>query len=700
MFLNKNGGEIIPTGTKRIGNFVAIPVPIADKYRRQAELARLRRARYETKMQRRKAYKYDQAPFIFWDGEGPQDTGYSLFGNSAGYEICHPQLSTTECLELILECERDMPDAIHVAFGFNYDVSMILKDLSWRHLSMLHRNTRCVWRDWEIEHLPHKWFKVKRGNLQAKIYDGRSFFGGSYVSALLQFDIGTPEEQAIIKAGKKRRAEFAWSEIDDIRAYWKVENKLGPELFSALRKLFGDAGYSPRSWHGPGALARMAFSRHKIYDAMAECPPAVKLAALYAFIGGRFELFWAGHVRGRIYSYDLHSAYPYFATLLPNLNHGSWEQVTIFDPDAHFAVWRIEYHGTHDNFTPGPLPRRTRQGNVSWPRDVEGWFWHPEAMLVTDDKNATIKEGWIFREDDPTNRPFAFLADYYDHRRRLKANGNPAEYTFKLIINAIYGQLAQRAGWDRKNKSAPKTHQLEWAGYITSACRAAIYKAARSAGDKLVSIDTDGIYSLSPIDNLQCGDNLGDWELTEYSDGIFWQSGMYVLKPDLGYGDDYNDWDKSRSRGIPTGAYSASDLLDCIRNNEALSLAKHVFITYGLADNGQMDKRNTWVDEPHTFEMGGGGKRYHVVRKLPGHPRWADTCEKNCHPPLHHLASVEWADPFECMSEPHSLPWMRQDDDDVATMRDFELFDENHLDPDDSWVRKIISETSAEGLVK
>src|ERR1700744_997304 len=54
--------------------------------------------------------------FVFWDGEGPQDTGYSLIGNSLGMEICKPRLSTTDCLDLILQCGREYPHRIHVGY--------------------------------------------------------------------------------------------------------------------------------------------------------------------------------------------------------------------------------------------------------------------------------------------------------------------------------------------------------------------------------------------------------------------------------------------------------------------------------------------------------------------------------------------------------------------------------------------------------
>src|ERR1700685_4480231 len=113
--------------------YLVIKTDIADKYRQQAEKARIRRARYESahpERDRHRTTNHSDPPFVAWDGEGPQDTAYSLFGCSLGPRIRHPNLGTRECLDLILEVEQEVPSAIHIAFGFNYDVSMICRELS------------------------------------------------------------------------------------------------------------------------------------------------------------------------------------------------------------------------------------------------------------------------------------------------------------------------------------------------------------------------------------------------------------------------------------------------------------------------------------------------------------------------------------------------------------------------------------------
>lgn len=678
-----------------------VPRDVVVKHRRKQAQDAIARLKYEIAHPGRshhnalnERHKRDmtwlEKPFVMWDGEGPQDAGYALFGNSDGYEICHPFLETEECLELILDHRTANPDAIHFWFGGNYDASMILRELPHRHLRMLHDFTRTVWNGWEIEHIPHKWFKVKRGNVGCKIYDVFSFFTTSYLRALENFKIGTQAERDRIAQGKASREIFMWSEIEEIKEYWKLELKLGPPLMTALRDVFRDAGYVPRSWHGPGALARMALKRHKVYDAMAKTPVDVQIAAQYAFAGGRFELFQAGHIQGRVYNADINSAYPHFATKLPNLNRGKWRHVRHYTPDR-FGVYHIRYATQPDNSRAFPLFRRLPNGSVVWPSNTEGWYWNPEAELVKDDPDAAFLEGWIFEETDSTDRPFAWLSEYYDKRKRLKNAGSAAEYTFKLIINSVYGQLAQRAGWNRKDHTAPRSHQLEWAGYITSACRAEVYRKAAACGSKLISIDTDGIYSATPIPGCDTGKRLGQWETTEYTDGIFWQSGIYCLQSDLGYPAhlDYG-WDKARTRGIKKGSYTIDELRACVYEGRTLNLARNTFVTYGLAGQRGWHLHNMWISEPHVYEMG-GGKRLH----------WPRACKNLCEPPVHRLCQWEPTYGLHVDSDPwsrkHHLPWKDPPDDTKNLMGDMEIFDANHLDESDRWVLNYEHDGNQEG---
>lgn len=619
--------------------------------------------------------------FIVWDGEGPRDTGYSLLGNSVGEEICYPTLKTRECLDLLLQSAETNPNTIHVSYGFGYDVSNILRELSWRHLAALHKYGRTFWEGYHIEHIPRKWFRVEKGGVHLKIYDVFGYFQSSLVKALESWKIGpfafsekhsiapstsraiptvqeltSLSEASIISVFKNLRGDFMWKDMPSIRQYMHLELKYTKLLMEALRETFVAAGYVPTSWHGPAGLARQAFRRHKVYEAKAITPPDVQIASRYGFFGGRFEQFIGGHVNARIYVVDINSAYPYYCAQLPNLAAGRWARTNHYI-DGLFGIYRIAYKAKPDSYRPFPLPFRDKHHNVVFPYRTEGWYWNPEASLVANDPDAIFKDGWVFYPDNVDDRPFAWIQEYYRRRQLLKRTGNPAQLTFKLIINSAYGVLAQRSGYDRKKNKPPETHQLEWAGWITSACRAQLFREAVKCGDDLVSMDTDGITSLKPFTWLEESDRLGGWEKDEYDDGVFWQSGIYALKKD-------GQWLKNKTRGIPADLYSASDLIRHCETLEPLRLSRNTFVGYGLALNGRRNELNTWKTEDVEYKLGGGGKRQHV--------RPHGKCPKRCGDGIHRFALPALLyGPFgSCHSEPHTLPWLGNGIGDVRLLMD------------------------------
>ena len=673
--------------------FFWVPTDVAEKHRRQAEKRAIAKAQYETR--RDKNRNHHRAPmatreFIVWDGEGPKDTGYSLLGNSEGDELCYPTLKTEDCLRFLIECSRKYPDTIHVSYGFDYDVSNIIKDLPWRCIAALHKFNRTIWRGYQIEHVPHKWLRVRYGHVSIRIFDVHSFFGKSLIGALEEWTIGPfadsvsqtsvltsvcaplvppitqmvfMSEQITVEVFKRLRSDFTWADIESIRQYMRLELKYTKILMGRLRESLLSVGYSIRSWHGPGALANAAIRRHGIRDCFGSTPLHIQNAARFAFVAGRFEGVLGGRI-GKVYSADINSAYPYYCSQLPNLARGDWRRVSTYAP-GKFGVYRIAYKALgHNAYRLHPLPYRDNRGNVTWPAKVTGWYWNPEADLVFNNPDiwpgeATLLEGWVFDEYDENDRPFAWIVDYYNQRRDLKKAGDPAEKVIKLIINSIYGQLAQRTGWNKKERTAPRNHKLEFAGWITSSCRAAAYRVGIRCGVDLVSIDTDGVYSRSPFDWLAHSKELGQWELEEYEDSVFWQSGIYALKQD-------GEWKKARSRGLPRATFSVESLLAAVETLGQLKLKKQVFVGYSVALQRNVSDRdaslNTWETIDYDLTFGGKGKRLHI-RGRNKEGEWVDICANRC--PGNGIHSLARRPNMEInpVGRQHHLPWLEEERD-------------------------------------
>lgn len=600
--------------------------------------------------------------FIAWDGEGitfPENMqqSYVLFGNSKGYEQRSSSLGTIECLDLMLQTERDFPHAIHVGFAFSYDVEMILKDVPIGYIRDLKKKGRIRWQGYDIEFRRGKWFSVTRRteteHVICKIWDVWSFFSTSFVVALQEY-LGNSDEVEYIAAGKQRRQTFTYAELDDmIRPYWQAELRQMVLLMNTLRQRLYAADLRITNWHGPGAIATHAMTKRGVKKAMAIIPDAVGQASRFAYAGGRFELFKIGYHHETAYSYDIRSAYPSAIRHLPNLTTGTWEYVDNPDTISEFGVYHIKFTYPQIMTTrPMPYYYRDQMSAVHFPNTVEGWYWAPEAAMAKYfGGNAQVLEGWVYH--DTGERPFAWIEETYDLRAKWKAEKNPSQIALKLLMNSMYGKFAQRVGY--KGKESPTWHQLEWAGFITSHCRARLFQAMLEAHSKnaLIAVETDGIFSSQPLETLTIGSKLGQWEHETYDSLIYLQSGFYFKQKD-------GIW-ASRSRGFDKGSITVEDAIAALGKwrpwQDEAPLGQILgtmtrFTTMGqyLTYHNPEQWRRTWTTTVRELKLGTDGKRVH-------RPLFCQACSQGMSPVdmLHDMTIYQAVGGH---SFPHMLPWI------------------------------------------
>lgn len=615
--------------------------------------------------------------FVSWDGEGDNKGQYVLFGNSDGDYVHSPSLSTYECLSIITE--KAHIDAIHFGFAFGYDVNMILRDFSPNHLRALKDNGHVRWNKWRVEYLPRKWFMItdRHTKRTVKIWDVWSFFMSSALKAWEEY--GVYVSQGVID-GKKSRGSQDYSELhSEIIPYWAEENNAYVALMDKLRESLHAAGLFISAWHGPGAIASHSMAKHKLETAMAVCPQPVNLAAQYAYGGGRFELFRIGRANKKIYEYDVNSAYPYAISQLPNLARGSWIHSENPERIGRFGVYRITFKlnpmESNNMHRPMPFFARDKHGLISFPTVVDTWVWSPElAGKAKNFPGLTIHEGWEFVEDDPSDRPFAWLAENYALRQQYKAAGNRAQYALKLQMNSMYGKQAQRVGWNEEKRTSPKWHQLEWAGWVTSYCRAMVFRAALHAGTGIVAFETDAVFStVSLADKLDIGFGLGQWEETIYDDFVYLQSGCrfgYIYDKKLGE----RVW-KPKYRGFDPGSLSLDSALEALGKSPDEWIVNGMSSRFiGFAQAMHQKKMETWrtfVTEPRDLRIGMEGKRRH-------NPKLCKACQSGI-PASETFHDCVLSNPIAGESQKHFLPWVDGILDESQTETDLEKFNEPEM---------------------
>lgn len=499
----------------------------------RSEKARERKRRYEQKRGPRPGRRGGEKvylptmdrPFVAWDGEG-YDGRYVLLANSRGEYIENPNgLRTVECLEFLLDHSDKKVN--HVWFSFGYDVAMILGDLPFETesgkgcLRELWQKQETVWEGYWIRYIPRVKFQVSdtRDGRSYTGWDTYGFFQASFMAAVEEWLGEVPD---IIRRGKESREEFASWDLADIREYNAEECRLLVELLEKLRDSLRAAGMKVESWHGAGAVASAWLKGHNAKRWYGKIPKDMIQPLACAYFGGRIDLAATGW--GRIYHYDLNSAYPAAFCRVPNLAKLTWRHIKnpglgeLPDYSLVRVRWKLSPsdHGNLGQWN--PLPWRSERGRIYYPYEGQGWYWTVEVRAAIRRFRHVrlpwieLLEAWVPEGEWewPWKGP---IEEAYRLRKEWKKAGNPAQYPIKLALNSLYGKTAQhvieRAGGRAQR---PAYRNMAIAGYITAQVRAWISDGIGAAGGQVVCVMADSLWSLVPLhDRLPIGDGLGEW---------------------------------------------------------------------------------------------------------------------------------------------------------------------------------------------
>ena len=480
--------------------------------------------------ERRAAQRKAPKEFIGVDGEGGNvgDSHiYNLLTVGNINLIGKPALSTRECLQLIARLPNDY---IYVSYYFDYDVTMILRDLEQEKIKeLLDRDARTYgekhitvpisWNEFDIEYMPNKEFRVRyHGGTWGVINDVSSFFQCSFLKAITDWDIGTPEERKLIEDGKAKRSNFTELEQSTIN-YNALEIKLLQELMTEYREVFIELDIRPWKWQGPGQIATSVFKKFNVTkNKELTLNEEFLVAAQSSYYGGWFEVSRFGLLEMPLWNYDINSAYPYAMLTLPCLEHGQW--VKTDNPHGLYLA-HVTWMG-NDEMLWHSFPHRNKHGNISHPATGSAWVWSHEVEQALPGDNYTIDSAWMYVRNCNC-KPFDFVEGLYELRKSL--GKNTKGMALKTTINSLYGKLAQSIG-------NPSYSNPVWASLITSHCRAQILSAMKSNPDAVVMVATDGIYSTEPLD-VPVSSQLGDWECEQYHSMFIIQPGVYVADGSL-----------------------------------------------------------------------------------------------------------------------------------------------------------------------
>src|SRR5216684_2133969 len=324
-------------------------------------------------------------------------------------------LSTVECLEFLLGLRYRKQKLAVVGYGFTYDICNIVKDLHWKKLTGLakdeviglyidgnHRyKIRVIYKKsleiWEMKRVGKKW-KQQR---YVRVYDAIGFFQTSFLRAIEEYGIGTPEQLALIESYKSRRGENLEADFEGWKEYNATECLLLTALMKDFAGLLKAENIKVSHWWGAGAIASAWYKEHNIKDYLVQSfGEPIDTMIGQAYFGGQVQRLKIGIWNQPIYHYDICSAYPWAISEMPDL-HGEWRETDHFEPGEKWALYDIDWDlrgSVWDSCPYGPLPHRCKNNSNVYPMTGNGvfWYWEVAAVLRRWPQCVKVIKGQIF----------------------------------------------------------------------------------------------------------------------------------------------------------------------------------------------------------------------------------------------------------------------------------------------------------------
>ena len=428
-------------------------------------------------------------------------------------------------------------------YNLSYDADCILKLLpeeilkSYKWKKELH----FTFGKYVIHYIDKKKLTIRKGNHSVNCYDIMQYYDRKSLLNAYRESIKKPLDDSYLKM-KDRRNVFGVPYYSrnkkQVRKYCISDCVLTKELSEYWISVFYQVfGFYPDNWISAGYLAEKVMLNNGLnVPKFNEIEYQIQEIARNSFYGGRFELIQRGYI-GECYLYDINSAYPYALTTLFEITDGKWFNSKKINCESKIGFFSI-IADIDDSVKITPFPFRKKNRTICYPcGKFQTFVTLDEIRSIQGDCKikVTILDSWQFIPNKNCKKPFKdFIDEQYQKRLKLKQENNPLEHPIKIILNSIYGKMAQRTNNVIGNLFNPVI-----ASYITGFTRAELYRFTKkyNLDKQVVAYATDSVACQKKIPRLD-NKELGKMKLDkEDQDVIFLSNGFYKF-------------DKWKKRGI------------------------------------------------------------------------------------------------------------------------------------------------------
>lgn len=361
---------------------------------------------------------------------------------------------------------------------------------------------------------------------------GRAFIGGlEAVISSWNPELDDRQRAAIAWGKRARETGFEGASLRDIADYSEAECVAHARVCRKLLTCISMAAHVPMredQLGGSGSIAAAVMKHYGVPKrSQTHTDERFDWLAIMDYFGGIIETPVVGLIQGCVNEKDINSAYPSRMIHMPCMRegHGRWDVQMSPEsvPDGEIGHALVTWIVRDETSTP-PFVVRRKDGRVAQPL-VGQQVWVTLAELR--DAKVRFPEVWIHKSvvwvpECDCGNPFEFLADLYNYRQTVRAEMktpgldsvrwhelDDIQRTIKLLINSIYGKLAQT-----RPEPGPYTN-LHYASYITGSTRAQVRRETweqEAQGGTVVYQHTDSVLSTG-VDVLDGGSGLGAWGL-------------------------------------------------------------------------------------------------------------------------------------------------------------------------------------------
>ena len=444
---------------------------------------------------------------------------------------------------------KDYRKSINWFYNLEYDTNGLLKYLSFEDREEIAENNSVDYEDYRISIIPKKELKIGKINKDDKVkhptffYDLAQFYEFKHLKELAsqtQYEKIDVEDISQIDVDKYLRDMDYHQLINDRVEYdCLIAKELADQFTLQIEQIVGINKYRSKA-----SIARR-YVLENLKHSLKMPNKQIIQSALNAYHAGHIEACKLG-IFENIYNYDLNSAYPHNIANLYTTD-GRFKHNQEYEPDTAYSFYLLNIDYYNDNLTPVWINSHQKNYHPNGKLDI--WVTQPELeFFMNKGFDYKIKKAYHIMKSKDHEQPFKELVnELYEKRLEAKKDHDPIQLTYKIILNSIYGVTINTISKNeisevetdnfkinkngdmvfyKKTFKATNMYNPLFGAYITAQTRTTLFTDFYKHLDKLISVNTDGVY-LTSKNNVKVSKKLGDYSLDKINKIMVLGSGRY-----------------------------------------------------------------------------------------------------------------------------------------------------------------------------